>query len=38
MSPRGRRGVPGVYLGEEMVKAAALIESVVADSKIASEH
>jgi methanogenic corrinoid protein MtbC1 len=38
MSPRARRGVPGVYLGEEMVKAAALIESVVADSKIASQH
>jgi methanogenic corrinoid protein MtbC1/predicted DNA-binding transcriptional regulator AlpA len=37
MSPRARRGVPGTYLGEEMVKAAALIESSLAGRELAAQ-
>ena len=36
MSARSRRGVPGIYLGEEMVEAVALIESRLADATSAS--
>jgi methanogenic corrinoid protein MtbC1 len=36
MSPRSRRGVPGTYLGEEMVEAASLIESAIADPSAVS--
>jgi hypothetical protein len=36
MSARSRRGVPGTYLGEEMVGAVSLIESVFADPAHAS--
>jgi methanogenic corrinoid protein MtbC1 len=38
LSARARDGVPGVYLGEEMVTAAARIESVVADPITASQR
>jgi methanogenic corrinoid protein MtbC1 len=37
LSPRSRRGVPGVYLGEEMVAAAALVESTLSNMKPAPE-
>jgi MerR family transcriptional regulator, light-induced transcriptional regulator len=35
LSARARRGVPGVYLGEEMVAAAALMESARSEQKAA---
>jgi methanogenic corrinoid protein MtbC1 len=38
LSARSRRGVPGVYLGEEMVAAAALLESRLVDVDAASQN
>jgi MerR family transcriptional regulator, light-induced transcriptional regulator len=38
LSGRSRRGVPGMYLGEEMIAAAALIESTLSDLERHSQN
>jgi MerR family transcriptional regulator, light-induced transcriptional regulator len=37
LSLRSRRGVPGIYLGEEMVKAVTLLESTLSERDSASQ-